>query len=188
MVIGAEREPELETGNGHTSCIMWSTCTCGSCLRENFLWAYRPCGWLWLPIFLASTMRVLQIHNGNFNLTYIHVHTYIHTYIHTHIHTYIHTYTHTYIHTHIHTYIHTHTYIHIYTYIHTHTYIHIHTQTYIHTYIHTYVRTHTHTYIRTYIHTYIQYLSDLTFPGCSGFKAVTMVLLAAYKLPPDISI
>ena len=32
MVIGAEREPELETGNGHTSCIMWSTCTCGSCL------------------------------------------------------------------------------------------------------------------------------------------------------------
>ena len=35
--------------------------------------------WVWLPIFLASTMRVLRIHNGNFNLTYIH--TYIHTYI-----------------------------------------------------------------------------------------------------------
>ena len=52
MVIGDEREPELETGNGHTSCIMWSTCTCGSCLdlrdehrvsllRENFSWVYR---------------------------------------------------------------------------------------------------------------------------------------------------
>ena len=26
MVIGAEREPELETENGHKSCIMWSTC------------------------------------------------------------------------------------------------------------------------------------------------------------------
>ena len=59
MVIGAERKPELETGNGHTSCIMWSTCTCGSCLnlrdehrvsllRENFSWAYCPCGWVWL--------------------------------------------------------------------------------------------------------------------------------------------
>ena len=45
--------------NGHTSCIMWSTCTCGACLdlrdehrvsllRENFSWAYRPCGWVWL--------------------------------------------------------------------------------------------------------------------------------------------
>ena len=59
MVRSAEREPELETGNGHTSCIMWSTCTCGACLdlrdehrvsllRENFSWAYRPCGWVWL--------------------------------------------------------------------------------------------------------------------------------------------
>ena len=59
MVIGAEREPELETGNGHTSCIMWSTCTCASCLdlrdehrvsllRENFPWACCPCGWVWV--------------------------------------------------------------------------------------------------------------------------------------------
>ena len=57
MVIGAEREPELETGNGHTSCIMWSTCTCGSCLdlrnehrvsllRKNFSWVGVVGVWL----------------------------------------------------------------------------------------------------------------------------------------------
>ena len=52
MVIGAEREPELETGNGHTSCIMWSTCTCGSCLdlRDEHRVSCTPKGKLFMGV------------------------------------------------------------------------------------------------------------------------------------------
>ena len=52
MVIGAERELELETGNGHTSCIMWSTCTCGSCLdlRDEHMQGLTPKGKLFMGV------------------------------------------------------------------------------------------------------------------------------------------